>query len=142
MIGDYKQFLNQSYYSEYKIINLKCVHAKLDATRRFEQSNITSGNLGKFFRYANSRLSTKNSVGPDRHVSKCLILHLHKNNPFMDYYFNHIRLEPSYLINDIGVDIDSLLLFDKHIDCIVAKGYSRIGLPFTGLFCFKKCSCF
>jgi len=36
----------------------------------------------------------------------------------MDYYFNHIRLEPCYLINDIGVDIDSLLHFDKHIDRI------------------------
>jgi len=45
----------------------------------------------------------------------------------MDYYFNRIRLEPCYLINDVGVDIDSLLHFDKHIDRIVAKAYSRIG---------------
>jgi len=54
----------------------------------------------------------------------------------MDYYFNHIRLEPCYLINDICVDIDSLglLHFDKHIgiDRIVAKAYSRIGLLFRG----------
>jgi len=48
-------------------------------------------------------------------VSECHILHLHKNSPLMDYYFNHIRLEPCYLVNDIGVDIDSLLNFDKHI---------------------------
>jgi len=50
----------------------------------------------------------------------------------MEYYFNHIRLEPCYLINDIGVDIDSLLHFYKHIDRIVAKAYSRIGLLFRG----------
>jgi len=50
----------------------------------------------------------------------------------VDYYFNHIRLEPCYFINDIGVDIDSLLHFDKHIDRFVAKAYSRIGLLFRG----------
>jgi len=55
------------------------------------------------------------------YVSKYHILHLHKNNQLMDNYFNHKRLEPCYLINDIGVDIDSLLHFDKHIDRIVAK---------------------
>jgi len=57
-------------------------------------------------------------------VSKCHILHLHKNNPLMEYHFSHIRLEPCYLINDIGVDIDSLLHFDKHIDRFVAKAYT------------------
>jgi len=50
----------------------------------------------------------------------------------MEYYFNHIRLEPYYLVNDIGVDIDSLLIFNKHIDRMVAKAYSRIGLLFRG----------
>jgi len=63
-------------------------------------------------------------------VSKCHILHLHKNNPLVDYYFNHIRLDPCYIINDIGVDIDSLLHFDKNVDHIVAKAYFRIGLLF------------
>jgi len=48
----------------------------------------------------------------------------------MDFYFNHICLELCYLVNDIGVDIDSLLLFDKHIDRMVAKAYSCIGLLF------------
>ena len=65
-------------------------------------------------------------------VSKCHVLHLHKNNPLMNYYFNHIRLDPCLLVNDIGVDIDSLLHFDKHVDRIVAKAYSRIGLLFRG----------
>jgi len=49
----------------------------------------------------------------------------------MDYYFNHIRLEPCNLVNDIGVDIDSLL-FHKHIDLMVAKAYSRTKLLFRG----------
>jgi len=43
----------------------------------------------------------------------------------MNYYFDNTRIEPCYLVNDIGVDIDSLLHFDKHnIDLIVAKTYS------------------
>ena len=50
----------------------------------------------------------------------------------MNYYFNHIRLDPCLLVNDIGVDIDSILHFDKHVDRIVAKAYSRIGLLFRG----------
>ena len=50
----------------------------------------------------------------------------------MNYYFNHIRLDPCLLVNDIGVDIDSFLHFDKHVDRIVAKAYSRIGLLFRG----------
>jgi len=55
-------------------------------------------------------------------VSKCHFLHLHKNKPLMKYYFNRIRLEPCYLINDTGVDIDSLLHFDKHIDLYCCQG--------------------
>jgi len=55
-------------------------------------------------------------------VSKCHLLHLHKKHTH-GLLFYHIRLEPCYLINDIGVDIDSLLRFDKHIDHIVAKAY-------------------
>ena len=59
-------------------------------------------------------------------VSKWHVLHIHKNNPLMNYYFQHIRLDPCLLVNDIGVDFDSLLHFDKHVDRIVAKAYSRI----------------
>jgi len=62
----YEQFIKQSYYTKYKIISSKCRQAKLDATRKFEESIITSGNLGKFFRYAISRLTTKHNVGPLR----------------------------------------------------------------------------
>jgi len=54
-------------------------------------------------------------------VIKCHILHLQENNPLVAYYVNHIRLESCYLINDIGVDIDSILHFDKHIDRIVPR---------------------
>jgi len=35
-------------------------------------------------------------------------------------------------VNDIGVDIDLLLRFDKLVDRIVPKAYSRIGLLFRG----------
>jgi len=35
-------------------------------------------------------------------------------------------------VNDIGVDIDIVLYIDKHIDSIVAKAYSYIGLLFRG----------
>jgi len=50
------------------------------------------------------------------------------NNPLIEYYSDDNRLEQCYLVNDIGVDIDSLLHFDKHIDHIVAKAHFRIPL--------------
>ena len=36
------------------------------------------------------------------------------------------------MVNDISIDIYQVLHFDKHIDRIVAKAYSRIGLLFRG----------
>jgi len=58
-------------------------------------------------------------------ASKSHVLHLHKNNPLMDYYFDGNLIESCYLVNDIGVEIDLVLHFDKHIDRIVAKEYCR-----------------
>jgi len=50
----------------------------------------------------------------------------------MDYSSDDKRIEPCYLVNDISIDIDSLLHFDKHVDRIVAKAYSCIRLLFRG----------
>ena len=62
----YTEFRSESLFLKCKLISSKCRQAKLDATRKFEESIINSGNLGKFFRYANSRLATKHNVGPLR----------------------------------------------------------------------------
>jgi len=59
-------------------------------------------------------------------VSRSHVLHLHKNNPLMDYYFDGNLIESCDLVNDIGVDLDLALHIGKHIDRIVAKAYSRI----------------
>jgi len=65
-------------------------------------------------------------------VSKSHVLHLHKNNTLMDYYFDGNLIESCDLINDIGLDIDLALHFGEHIDRIVAKAYSRIDILFRG----------
>jgi len=39
----------------------------------------------------------------------------------MDYNFNGNLIKSCNLVNDIGVDIDLVLHFDKHIDRIVPK---------------------
>ena len=56
-------------------------------------------------------------------ASKSHVLHLHKNNPLMEYYFDDKRVESRDLVNDIGIDIDQVLHFDKHIDRVVARAY-------------------
>ena len=60
-------------------------------------------------------------------VSKSHVLHLHKLNPLMEYYFDGNLMESCDLVNDIGVVVDLFLHLDKHIDRIVAKAYSRVG---------------
>jgi len=45
--------------------NSKCCPVKRDATRHADKSTINSGNLSKFLRYSNSKLTTKHYVGPD-----------------------------------------------------------------------------
>jgi len=39
----------------------------------------------------------------------------------MDYYFDENHIEPCHFVNDIDIDIDSLLHFDKHKDRIVPR---------------------
>jgi len=48
----------------------------------------------------------------------------------MEYFFDGKLIEPCHIVNNLGVDIDSSLYFYKHVDCIVAKEYSRNGLLF------------
>ena len=57
------------------------------------------------------------------------MLSLLKNNTLMKYYFGGNRIEPCYVINDIGVDVDSLLHLDEHTDSIVAQPCSRRMVP-------------
>ena len=52
---------------------------------------------------------------------KSNVLHLHKHNPLMDYYFDGNLMESWDLVNDISVDVDLFLHFDEHIDRIFAK---------------------
>ena len=58
----YKAFRSVSPHTKYEFISSKCRQANFDPTRKLEESIINSGNLGKFFRYANSRLATKHNV--------------------------------------------------------------------------------
>jgi hypothetical protein len=65
-------------------------------------------------------------------TSKCHVLYLHSSNPKTEYFFDSKLIEPCHVVNDLGVDFDSSLRFHKHIDRIVAKAYSRIGILFRG----------
>jgi len=62
----------------------------------------------------------------DVNVSKSHVLHRHKNNPLMEYYFDGNLIQLCDLVNEIGVDINLVQHFDKHIDHTVPKAYSHI----------------
>ena len=63
-------------------------------------------------------------------VSKTFVLHFGKSNPCYDYRLNGIAIRSVFDARDLGVIIDSELLFDKHVDSVVKKAYMRIGILF------------
>jgi hypothetical protein len=65
-------------------------------------------------------------------TSKCHVLHLGKNNCHSQYYLNGCLIGVSQTVTDLGVDINSSLKYDMHINKIIGKAYSRVGVLFKG----------
>jgi len=59
-----KTFRTVALKAEFRAISARCREAIHRSARQFEESIIDSGNLGRFFRYANSKLVGKKNVGP------------------------------------------------------------------------------
>ena len=60
----FKQFKTLALKQQYAAISSRCREAVHNYVAKREENIINSGNLGKFFRYANSKFSHKSSVGP------------------------------------------------------------------------------
>jgi hypothetical protein len=60
----FKQFKTLVFKQQYAAISSRCREAVYNYVAKREENIINSGNLGKFFRYANSKFSHKSSVGP------------------------------------------------------------------------------
>jgi len=62
-------------------------------------------------------------------IEKCHVglLHLGFNNASVQYEYNNTVISDVSSVCDLGVDVDSSLKYDGHINRIVAKAYSRIG---------------
>jgi len=69
--------------------------------------------------------------------NKCHILHLGAKNPMLDYYINGFKLSSERIVTDLGVQIDSNMRFNNHINSICSKAYSRIRMLFRG---FASCN--
>ena len=64
--------------------------------------------------------------------SKCNIIHLGHNNTKPIYFLNGSPINAPETVTDLGVDVDPTLKFDHHINKIINKAYSRIGILFKG----------
>ena len=62
--------------------------------------------------------------------TKSNILHLGKTNYHHPYFINGCQLSQAQVVTDLGVDIDNYLTYNAHVNKIVGKAYSRIGLLF------------
>ena len=65
-------------------------------------------------------------------TSKTFVLHLGKKNPLFNYCLNNSVIRSVDNASDLGVVVDSDLLFDKHVDLVVKRAYCRIGILFKG----------
>jgi ribonucleases P/MRP protein subunit RPP40 len=65
-------------------------------------------------------------------VTKCHILHIGNKNINKDYVLNGCKINVARVVTDLGVDIDVGLTYAAHINRIVGKAYSRVGVLFKG----------
>jgi len=63
-------------------------------------------------------------------TTKCHVLHLGKNNINPPYFLNGCQIGASQDVTDLGVDIDSCLKYNLHINKIIGKAYCRVGVVF------------
>jgi len=61
-------------------------------------------------------------------VDKCHLLHLGKSNTQHQYFVNGCQIGAAHVVTDLGVDVDRLVQFDSHINKIVGKAHSRVGI--------------
>ena len=64
-------------------------------------------------------------------MSKCNILHVGSTNKKYCYYFKDIAITSLNCVKDLGIDMDSNLKFDHHINHVVSKARSRVSCTFA-----------
>jgi hypothetical protein len=65
-------------------------------------------------------------------IDKCHVLHIGRKPTNCTYFINGRQVGATDVVPDLGVYIDPLLKFDEHINKIIGKAYSRVGVLFKG----------
>ena len=55
-----------------------------------------------------------------------------KQNAKNQYFINGQIIDAAQSVTDLGIEVDFALKYDLHINSIVSKAYSRIGVLFKG----------
>ena len=59
-------------------------------------------------------------------ADKCFVLHLGKNNPNRQYYFNNTPIKKENLVRDLGLMTNSNLKWNDQFDLMCTKAYGRL----------------
>ena len=70
-------------------------------------------------------------------ISKCYVLHLGKDNFHYSYTYSGINIPTSDVVVDLGIITQDTFKFDLHINSIISKAFSRVGVLFRG-FCIRS----
>jgi len=84
----YKKFGKAAYLTRYKQISSQCRKAIFCFILQREETLLSTGNLGKFYRYANSKLTSRTNVGPLRQPDGSLTIDPQVKASLLSDYFS------------------------------------------------------
>jgi hypothetical protein len=61
-------------------------------------------------------------------TNKCFVVNFGRSSPGRDYKIGNKLIPNKSVFRDLGISVSSPLSFNKHVDFVVAKAYSRLGL--------------
>jgi hypothetical protein len=59
-------------------------------------------------------------------IDKCHVLNVGRNSNNNNYFINMCELSATAIVRDLGIEVDSTVNFDAHINSIIGKAYCRI----------------
>ena len=122
----YKRFRSPVFHTRYKHLSSQCRRAIFQFIEKREESLISSGNLGKFYRYANSKLNSKTNVGPLRQADGSLTVDPQvKANMLSDYFGSVFVVDdgshPIPVSRVFGVKLTSIIFTQPAVNKVLCR---------------------
>jgi hypothetical protein len=122
----FKEFHTDSLRSQYRDISSRYRYATFKAVQQYEESILDSNNLGKFFKYSNSKLSATSNVGPLRQTDGSITADPVVKSGLLSNHFNTLfthdnDIIPSYNVTTPQSVISNIIFSPTLVHRIITK---------------------